>query len=111
MLRGNRTRFFKDNDYTRWFDGRTPQQVAMRAIERYQRVSAERPTWQWPHVCLRFAHRAAELVPSSQKHAVEVVEVCREFRMTSRRIKGIFELWALHDWLLDQVEIERADVE
>ena len=82
----------------------SPLEHAKRAVEKYRKTVEAEPKWDWPKVCLRFSEAAVALAESPQTIVNAVLEACHRFEDKSRGIKGIFDLWFLHDWLLQQVE-------
>jgi hypothetical protein len=88
-----------------------PQEMAQEAVEHYRRIVDERPTWEWPRICLRFAEDALRYLqsphpphPRHPPHPDTLRFTCRQFREETKWTKGIFDVWFLHDCLMERAE-------
>ena len=79
------------------------RQAAQRAVDQFDLLGKQIEA-EWPKVCHQLTKDVLHLIENEATSSGQMYDLCRRIRKQAYGIRGIQDLWLLHDWLL-----ERAD--
>ncbi len=102
-VRGKSSRlYYVSRDCLIWSHAEA-RQAAQWAVDQFDLLGAQIEA-EWPKVCHELAKEVLHLIENEATSSGQMYDLCRRIRKQAYGIRGIRDLWLLHDWLL-----ERAD--